>query len=237
MPFNFLIIIFVQFVIFITFYFSKKRTITSLFKILRLSALFGLLIGLLFDVVLGNLGVYTYISSTPQTVLMPWGLSGVQLLINGLVSFGLAVATAYCIMPKARVFGDEVQKKKIIQMGYLVVLVSLLIMTVSTSDLWTLFACGTFIVTVGELILMRQSRAGLFLSVFLNHNYFFFLQIWFQIIVVGFFCEVVNWIYPFWVWLPRSLYSHFGIEILIVLFGYMVLFHPMIVFWQLKEVE
>ncbi len=58
---------------------------------------------------------------------------------------------------------------------------------------------------------------------------------WSQIVVVGFLCEVLNQLFPFWIFLPGSGYPHVLIETLIVMFGYVVLVHPIIVFWQVVK--
>lgn len=121
MPFNFYIIILVQFfVLFIFAYFSKRKDILTVNN-LCISAIIGLSIGFAFDIIVGSIGLYAYI---PKMASYPWGLSFMQLPINGVFSFGPAVATALYIMPRssdAKVITDKTWA--VIGAGYFITLI------------------------------------------------------------------------------------------------------------------
>lgn len=82
----FVIVITIQFIAFFGFYFYTK-TDTKALPLLMKSCLVGIPFGVVFDLVIGHYaGVYTY----------ALGFSWPFLLINGMFSYGLMMATVWC---------------------------------------------------------------------------------------------------------------------------------------------
>lgn len=232
MPYNFWIIIFVQTLIFLVFFFYKRRSLhSSLLKVLGLSGLFGIVFGFLFDTILGKLGVYSYISSTIQENIFVTNLSLLQLGINGLFSFGLTVAIAYVVTPKSNTVSTSIKNKVSILFALLILLLLYAISFLSPG-LLILFLAGALILLIGELCMLMQFKMGPLLSLLIKREFKVFLRIWFLIIVIGLVCESINFLVPFWVWLPGLGYDRMLLEFLIIVFGYVPLVHPMMVFWQ-----
>ena len=96
----------------------------------------------------------------------------------------------------------------------------------------SLFAAGICIILLGEVAMVMLSYEGPIISFLLRKEYSAFLKIWLVSIVVGVICEGANYFFPFWEWLPGEGYSWMLLETLIILFGYLVVIHPMIIFWQ-----
>ena len=232
MPYTFWIIIFVQTLIFLAFFFYKRRSLhISLLKVLGVSGLFGIAFGFLFDTILGKLGVYSYISLTLQEHIFVTNLSLLQLIINGLFSFGLTIATAYYITPKSNTVSTTI-KNRVSILFILAALPLLYGISFLSPGLLILFLAGTLILLIGELCMLMQSKMGPLLTLFIKREFKVFLRIWFLIIVVGLVCESINFLFPFWVWLPGLGYDQILLESLIIIFGYVPLIHPMMVFWQ-----
>jgi hypothetical protein len=235
MPYNFWIIIIVQFIIFTSFYFHNRGSMKTLPKVLLLSAIAGLIGGFLFDVIFGTLGLFSYHSSVTKESFYSTGLLLKQLIFNGIFSYGLAVATAkYLTPPLQGSNGSEVKKGTALLLT-LVILLSLILSFVLDFGIGALFIYGTGILALGELVLVLNRQEGPLLSLFLTRKYSSFIRLWADIVLVGFLYEVVNMFFPFWTWLPHFDYSHVSIKFLVTVFGYVVLFHPMMVFWQRLE--
>lgn len=224
------------------FYFRNRTSGTSLQKIILLSACGGLIGGLLFDVIFGALGVFSYQSKNPNNSFYATGLSLYQLILNGIFSYGLAIATARYITPKIRAGKKDTIKKNTIKKDTALVLALLVLISFGLSFLYTfgistLFMYGVGILALGECILVLTGKSGPFVSLVFTRNYSSFMRLWANSILIGFLYEMVNLLFPFWIWLPRFYPSQVGLEFLIIIFGYMALFHPIIVFWHTIETE
>lgn len=232
MPYNFWVLIAIQFGIFLFFYFRNRGTSRDLLKVILLSASAGLVGGFLFDIIFGTLGVFTYHGTGQDTLVSGTGLSYKELLYNDILSYGLAVATARYIIP------DIVLTKKIIaKKNALLILLGIFSTALTLSfiinfGIVALFVYGVAVISLGELVLALNNQSGLFLSLYMTHKHAHLIRLWSDIVVIAFLYELANYFYPFWVWLPELDYSYEVKEILIIVFGYAMLFHLMITFWQ-----
>ncbi len=233
MPVNFYLIVTGQLIIFLGVYWNYRKGNESLVKLFSISALFGLLFGASFDIIFGILGSFTYVTNLPNASITPWGLTLFQLVINGIFSYGILVATAYFFVPNTNPIGKHVTKKILTILSLLTITAATLVVVFVGPGLISLFASGVVILTASELLLILRLQAGPFLSFLLKRNYKTLLRMWLQIVLLGFMLEILNYFFPFWVFLPGLGYNHFLLETLIVLFGYIVLMHPMIIFWQI----
>lgn len=98
-----------------------------------------------------------------------------------------------------------------------------------------LFACGVVVVLAGELFLLARFQAGILTSFIVTRNVKVLMIMWLQVLIVAVACEVANFFFPFWVWLPHTEYSRLVVELIITFLGYTALFHPMIVMLQVLE--
>lgn len=235
MPLTFFVIILAQLVIFLLVCIQVRDKVVITGKDVLLSALFGLILGITFDILLGFAGVFTYVGGAPQSQELPWKLSTIQLVCNGIFSYGLTVLTVRLIVLKSYLVKNQIERKRL-GIFAVSIMAIFIVLVINSSSLVSLFLYGALIVTIGEFIMIIFSRTGPVLSLIIKREYSLFFRVWVKILIIGFLYELTNWIYPFWVFLPgETEYSHFLIESIIVLFGYVALFHPMIIFWQIME--
>ena len=233
MPINFYIIITIQALMYIIFSFINKKRLTL--RELLLSAGIGVTLGVPFDVLLGNFHLYTYIPSVDRELVQHTGLTISQLIINGLLSFGIAVATVklFAITP------INVPQKSysflLVVYGILLITSLPLIKLLQNGTIPLMFASGVFIVSLGELLLLFNKIQGpiseLLISKKITPSFYMAAQCAF----IGAVCELINFFFPFWVWLPNTHHNRFLVELLIVTLGYLALLHPMIIFWKLYQ--
>ncbi len=143
MPLNLYLIVFGQLIIFLGVYWHYGDKEDSLFKIISFSALFGLVFGISFDVIFGMLGSFTYIPHTLNASSAPWGLTPLQLAVNGIFSYGLLTATAYFFVSKNSPREKHLNKKILIILSLCKVFVAGLIVWLVPPGFLALFASGS----------------------------------------------------------------------------------------------
>jgi hypothetical protein len=237
MPLNFFFIIVVQSIVLI-FLAVRRRTQSgySFAKVLALSLLPGIILGTFFDLIGGIFVTHSYIL-TPSAVapLCPCGLTFAQLLWNGVLSYGIAVATAYYIVQGV----TTVTKKRAIVLAS----APLIVLLASIYKLFTLpkgtveifFACGFAVVAIGELLLLTRGTVGPILAAFVNRDIATLARGWLMVVLVAVSYELANHLFPFWKWVEDNGTSTTQVELLVIIFAYAGLFHPMIIFWQLLQ--
>ncbi len=233
MPFNFYIIILVQiFVLLILSQITKKKiTLDELF----LSAIAGIVLGASFDIILSKLQLYTYATPLQTTSFLQTGLTVIQLIVNGLLSFGLAFATAKVLQGTTHKV-THTQRTILVTVYAIILLISFMLTKIAhTGTITLMFVCGTFILVLGELLLVFNNKTGPLSNLLITKNFNSSFLLVAQCAVIGILYEATNVLFPFWEWLPHNSYNRLYIEILIATLGYIPLLHPMIVFWQLCE--
>lgn len=233
MSLHFWIIIGVQLLFFIFLFIRKRMSITSLSKLLILSSIFGVMYGFVFDTVFGVAGLFSYISDNKDQALYGTGLTVWQLVINGALSYGLAVATVYFIISKKITTKRFLFKKLALALAAVITLISSIYLYIFPVGIFSLFAGGLAVISFGEGVSIFCKQDGPFLSVLRKRNYKAFILFLLNCAMIGLLYELTNILFPFWVWLPGGTDSHLLVETLVVLFGYVVLLHPMVIFWQL----
>lgn len=232
--FNFLVIILVQALFLFYLCVRRKIAVMRLLSVLSVSMIMGLLFGYTFDSVFGILGLFTY---TPQSqfALHGTGLTFFQLVINGLLSYGIAFATVYFLVPK-RTKSKKLKYKNIYLLGMILsALIVGCLFYFTSKSLSSLFLSGSVVILLGEIVALLFNERGVILSLCIDRKYTTFIIFWINSISIGLLYEGVNYLFPFWVWLPGEYYSRTMIEVLVIVFGYVVLFHPMLIFWQLMQ--
>jgi len=200
-----------------------------------MSIISGLIFGITLDTFLIIYGVDAYIF--PDIIsFSPIGMNLRQLCINGALSYGLSIATAYYVYS----FSDQTERSsnRIKHVAFLILLSVasfLAIDLIQPGTISMMFTCGVLVISMSECIALICSQKGPLLVFLESKKIMALLQIWFVIILITVAYEITNYFFPFWEWLPGTYHSKLLIEAIIILFGYIPLFYPMLVFWQLLE--
>lgn len=235
MSLHFWIIISIQFLFFVFLYMRAKMPIVALLKLLTISMFFGVIFGFIFDSVFGLLGLFSYVHMNGSASLYSTGLSATQIAINGILSYGLAAATTYFIVPKRSKI-KRFNFKKIVAISLLVAAVASAIgLYFLEHDIYSLFLGGLVVITLGEAVALLCDESGPFLSLARTRRVSVFVVFWVNSVAIGLLYELANYFFPFWMWLPGGEYSHLLVELLVIMFGYVVLIHPMVIFWQIVQ--
>lgn len=230
---HFLIIILVQALTYAVLAWHTKRFLTL--RELLVSGVFGVVLGMLFDVIVSALHLYTYVRDDGLTLSYPWNLTLPELLTNGALSFGLTVAAAKVILEKQTSLPDTVRIKLFTLFLTLLNLSLFSLIFTHKGTLVLMILSGIIIVSTGELMLLIRKKYGPVGELLTRSLLQRTLRLWFYSVLIGAACEVTNLFFPFWQWLPESNLSPFMMIPIITLFGYAALLHPMIVFWRLRE--
>lgn len=192
---------------------AENRHPHSLGEALAVGAAIGLPFGVAFDLVLGaSVNVFRY------------GLSGTGfLLLNGLLSYGLAIATAMRLSPVPLVpIPSELTRLRLL-LGVLLVAASIGL-ALPLPALVALLCIGVLVICAGELIeatwLGTVGPAGEALLGKLARP----LRNWAWVAAVGAVYEASNRQWPVWHWDHLGLRDD-GAMMLVVVLGYVVLMH------------
>lgn len=231
MPVNFYGIITAQAILYIVFAWYYKKFPTR--NTLIFSVIAGIVIGFLFNIISSILGFYTYLRDTALIPVRPWNLSLYELLVNGVISFGLTIITAQTLPQKVVTLRT---KTRLITGAIFLLLwiVSIFIAIHSPhASVMLMIASGMFIISAGELLLILCNKGGPLVQSMTLTSVKLPLQGYCAAVIIGAFYELANLFFPFWVWLPGSTLSPYFIESLIIIAGYYALLHPMMVLWVL----
>ena len=217
---SFLCIVAVQAVVLLLVELLRQRRVDrgpqvhSFGKSLLAGVTVGLPFGILFDVVLSShFGLFRYI------------LHGLPFaLLNGLLSYGLAIATALRLSPLALPVMLETRMKIWLGLAAISALGTIAIL-VGTHPFVRLVGLGALIMAVGEfgeiLALGTYGPVSEVLLGLLGRP----LQGWMLVAVVGAVYELANFVCPVWKWASIGLGSLLVSEVVIAVFGYVVLMH------------
>lgn len=240
MPHNFSLIILVQSVVAVIVFLlvRKRHDIRTLPRIAGWSIIVGFFLGVAFDIFSGYLQTHKYIlPTTSTTTLCPCGLTFMQLVWNGALSYGLAVFTAYFITPKS-VQTERAQRRKLIVFPTMILFVSMFYLFVlPKGTMAVFFACGFAIVSGGELLMLLRGSIGPILETCVTREIRTLSKVWLSVITIAACYEIINSMFPFWEWVPGHASSQSQVELLVIIFAYAGLFHPMIIFWQLFQMN
>lgn len=197
------------------------------------SIIAGGLFGIFFDMLCGAVGVHSYLLPGETTpTLCACGLAFLPLLINGILSYGIAMWTSYYIT-KPALHTAYKQITLLVPLYLLVICFSVLtVVNGETGTLVILFACGFAIVAMGELLMLAQQKAGPLSTALITRQAKELACTWVLAIGIAIVYETTNYFFPFWVWFPSQADVGVGTEVTIIIFAYAGLFHPMVIFWQ-----
>ena len=236
MPQNLIIIAFIQAVIFGAVWFLPQTPSISLKHWGKISVV-GLLYGIVLDILLGMAGIFAYLPAGPQSMpVEAINLPVFLLILNAFVSYGLAVATTALI-------ADFVVRKDltskfsnyILATVFLIGMMGIFFSTPTSFPMMT--SCGVVLIASGEILLTFSKKCGPLTLLLSENSTLSFLKLWIFSVIVGACYEIANFFFPFWMWLPSAEIPEFWIRILVILFGYFVLFHSIAVIWHLINAE
>jgi hypothetical protein len=195
--------------------FSRNdRHAHSIKSALVASLLGGVAFGIFFDVILGGrLGFFNYYLD-----------AHVFQILNALFSYGIAIFTALQFSPRPVSAHDSTTLKAVIPLVALFVVVIVLYL-ITPNPIAFMFVVGGTIVVGGELFEcyffgtlgpFLEALSGRIMRVFRN---------WLTVISIGVTYEAANAIFPVWLWTFNGTEATAFNELLIIVFGYPVLFH------------
>ena len=199
----------------------------SVIKALRLSLfsmLLGLPMGLLFDIFIGRYqSIFSY-ERMPNTHFF-W-------ILNGILSYGLAIATAW-LFPVNLARHQSINFKMI---GILLISLSgstiIFLTSISLPILQSMFAWGISLILCSEGLAALTDRTGPFMALAM-HQFRPLMMLWSASILVGAIYEGLNGVFPLWSWHLSDEISFWNNEYLMISVGYVVLFQPMLILSRL----
>lgn len=193
---------------------------------------FGFTLGILMDIILGDHGIFAYLPAGEQTPVRPIELPVATLCFNAVASYGIAVATISVLAEHVTAVKEH--PRFVMRATALVTTVGVAaIIVVSTGTLGMMFAWAVVIISCGELFLLTHRLTGPFVALVAGNSMAPLAKLWAFSAAIGIVYELGNWFFPFWVWLPNSYRSPLANSALVAILGYVVLIHPIVVFWAL----
>jgi hypothetical protein len=95
-----------------------------------------------------------------------------------------------------------------------------------------MFRAGAIILSVGELAAALRGRRTALVAIG-RGRIGPFLKFWGASASMGALYELVNERFPVWHWVPVDSIVNWPVEFFVVAFGYVVLFHPLRLIWQI----
>ena len=182
-----------------------------------LGIVFGVPVGLVFDLVVGSTGrVFSYkVPLTPTFVIA-----------NGAFSYGLAAATVFVLSNRIPMTYRPITWS----LGFVPLVLSCILViwvTIAAPQaIVAAFLIGIIVLFVGESIAMLRGRSGPILELILG-NWKLFVMLWSMSIFLGAAYETANAIWPIWEWGPASSLPRPWWTIMLVTVGYVILVHPL----------
>lgn len=216
---NFVAVIAIQFLWF-AFITLTCGSLSAAPRRLMIGALVGLPVGLAFDLVIGWAGSIFHYAGLE--------LKGPFLLLNSLLSYGLAIATV--LMMNVGCISPYVGRHRRLAFAFACLALALLSLPLlllpvdARSPILAMLLIGASVLAVSEVVALVLGRTGYLLQ-FAEGRWNPALQVWLFAIATGVVYETANHFFPLWVWVNQSPTPAANM-FLIVVFGYFVLFLP-----------
>jgi hypothetical protein len=230
MPISFFFIVGAQLAIYLAIV-AKRHSWREGWRGLWIGLLAGLPIGAIFDLIAGRLGIHEYIGVSGYDAFCRCGLGTVPLIVNGALSYGLAIATA-SLVPLPRLPRGKRGIVAPLISGFAFVLASVGIYFAGHASFAVFFSTGIAIVALCELVLLLTFGNAYFTYVFKHRGQGHLLRAWRWIVAIALLYETVNAMFPFWSWLPGNTAPRLLIESFVIAIAYIGLFYPMFAFWR-----
>lgn len=218
---NFAVVVLVEVAVFVAFAAIRRMPPRDSIGLLASCCCAGVFVGACFDLMVGSrYGVFSYFHRIDPIFLM----------LNGAFSYGPALATArifpvtrrrmspspvWAVVAAASVFlvADQAATRMLGSAEGLILVAKTVLI-------------GGALIVGGELALVAVGVVGPVLSLVRGPRAAFF-RLWICSMVVGFCYEAANLFFPVWRWDALGTYSMVVREIVMVVFGYFALFHPL----------
>lgn len=190
------------------------------------SAALGLPLGLIFDVVIGRFSfVFTYEPFVPTWMFY---------LLNGLFSYGLAVATVSLIPEKL----PQHSSRKNLQYTLPITALCLILMLrpFMLPDLVALFVRGALVLAIAESAAIWCRIQGPFTLAAKGHLSPL-VRLWVFSVILGLVYETANAVFPVWRWRPLDGISYLFHETIMILAGYFVLAYAIVIFIHITSTK
>lgn len=190
------------------------------------SAALGLPLGLIFDFLIGRFGfVFTYEPFFPAWMFY---------LLNGLISYGLAVATLSLIPEKLPRVSSR--KNLLYTLPIAALCLILMLRRFMFSDLVALFVRGALVLAIAEsAAISRRIEGPLTLAV--KKQLSPLVRLWVFSVILGLVYETANAVFPVWRWRPLGGISYLIHETIMILAGYFVLAYAIVVFIHISSTK
>lgn len=194
----------------------RSGTLPAVPRHLAIGAIAGLPLGAVFDVAIGKFGnVFHYAGLE---------LSGPFVLLNAILSYGIAVATVLSIGGTKMPPYEGRRRRPAMIAASVMLAVAIWLPIESLTPITTMFLLGALVLVFSEaLSIAAASRGYLYQLIFGSARPM--VRIWVFSVSTGLVYEVANYLFPLWVWINRTP-TPSGNFLLIVIFGYFVLFFP-----------
>jgi len=222
---NFVLLVTVQWGIGVALAGAMRARVKQIVAACAIGLLLGIPFGLGFDLLIGrNAGIFGYYLPPRAGFIF----------LNGLLSYGAAVATAAffprLILPDA---ASEVEHRKLVLLFWLLILGAALVSFIyAAGPLGSMFRAGAIILALGEVVAALCGRRTA-LAALVHGMPGPLLKFWAAAAGIGALYEIVNLCFPVWHWVPIDSAVSWPVEFVVVAFGYVVLFHPLRLIWQL----
>lgn len=190
------------------------------------SAALGLPLGLIFDFLIGRFSfVFTY-----ETFFPTW----MFYLLNGILSYGLAVATVSLIPEKLAQLPSRKNLQCTLPIAGLCLI--LLLQPFRLPDLVALFVRGGLVLAIAEsAAIWRRVEGPLTLAA--KHHFSQLVRLWIFSVILGVVYEASNAVFPVWRWRPLDGVSFPIYETIMVLTGYFVLAYTIVIFIHISSTK
>lgn len=223
---NFIGLVLVQLAVFVVASLWWRVAWRALSETLWRSAALGLPLGLIFDFLIGRFGfVFTYEPFFPAWMFY---------LLNGLISYGLAVATLSLIPEKL----PPVSSRKNLQYTLPIAALCLVLMLrpFILPDLAALFVRGALVLAVAESAAIWRGIEGP-LTLAVKRRWSPLVRLWVFSVILGLVYETANAVFPVWRWRPLDGISYRIHETIMILAGYFVLAYAIVVFIHISSTK
>jgi hypothetical protein len=193
-----------------------QGAMSALPRRLALGAIAGLPLGIVFDVIIGNAASVFHYSGME--------LEGSFLLLNSVLSYGLAVATVLTVNARGLPRSTGRRPWFVLAGAGVATAIGFFLLLQGRSPMVTMFLVGTLVLIASEGAAHAMGRQG-YVQQLASGRWRPIARIWVFSVATGAVYELANHFFPLWVWANKSP-TLAGNMLLIVAFGYFVLFVP-----------
>lgn len=221
---NFAAIVFFQIIVLLAMGSRHRLKRDYVIRVFFISMLLGVPTGILFDLLIGRgAGIFSYFLE--QNLVF--------LILNGMLSYGSAVATAATFPAEIRRHGRRLSRRDMRMMFAGAILIGTASLGLRLSNpIGEMFCAGIIVIVGSEIVALLAGWFGPIARISIGDIRPFCIC-WIYSVLIGAVYEIANAVFPVWQWTAGASLPRWSVEFFVVVFGYLVLFYPMILAWQL----